>query len=238
MKKSIIKILAGTAFASAFMLIASCGGSSSDDPKPEPVPEPAVAVLAFPANNEVCFDGTVISATMSEVPFSWNPAENADKYELVVTNLETNAVKTYPAQNVEIAITLERATPYSWYVTSLANKTSATASSETWKFYLSGEGVTNYAPFPAALLEPASGSTANPEGLTFKWKGSDVDSENLSYELFADTIDGKTTRIAGPVSETSFTTTLNPASVYYWSVVTIDSEGNRSRSAVYSFKTQ
>lgn len=237
MKKTFIKILAGTTLASAFILIASCGGSSSDDPKPEPVPEPAVAVLAFPANNEVCFDGTVISNTMSEVPFSWNPAENADKYELVVTNLETNVIQRYPAPTVDIAVSLERATPYSWYVKSLGNNTNAEATSETWKFYLAGEGVTNYAPFPAELLEPASGSTINASGITFTWNGSDPDSEVLTYELYADTTDGKTELLAENLSESRFEATLQPATTYYWSVVSTDQEGNTSRSAVYSFKT-
>ncbi|MBL7474017.1 fibronectin type III domain-containing protein [Robertkochia sediminum] len=237
MKKSIIKFLAGITFASAFMLIASCGGSSSDDTTPPPVPDPVAAELSFPVNNEVCFDGTVISPSMSEVPFSWNPAENADKYELVVTNLETNVIQRYPAPTVDIAVSLERATPYSWYVKSLGNNTTAEATSETWKFYLAGEGVTNYAPFPAELLEPASGSTTNASGIIFTWNGDDPDSNVLTYELFADTTDGKTESLAANLSETRFETSLQPATTYYWSVVTTDQEGNTSRSSVYSFKT-
>ena len=54
----------------------------------------------------------------------------------------------------------------------------------------------NYAPFPADLTAPASGSTITlSEGkATFTWDGSDPDSgDTLSYTVYVDTVDGKQT---------------------------------------------
>ena len=71
-----------------------------------------------------------------------------------------------------------------------------TTPSDLWKFYLAGDGVVNYAPFPADLKAPASGSTVTlSEGkATFTWDGSDPDSgDTLSYTVYVDTVDGKQT---------------------------------------------
>lgn len=218
----------------------SCGGGG-DNPGPKPqAPDPEAATLEFPANNEVCFDGTPVSDTFSEVSFSWQPSENTDSYELKVKNLENQSVKTYPVTDPTTNISLERGKPYSWYVISKANGTTAQGTSTTWKFYLAGEGITTYAPFPATLTSPTSGSTvSNPQnGVTFEWIGEDADSQNLEYDLYLDTTDGKTEVIATQLTSASYTvSTLESATTYYWSVVSRDAEGNTSHSPVFSFRT-
>ena len=55
--------------------------------------------------------------------------------------------------------TLDKGVPYSWRVTSKSTTSTTTTPSDLWKFYLAGDGVVNYAPFPADLTAPASGST-------------------------------------------------------------------------------
>ena len=55
----------------------------------------------------------------------------------------------------------------------------------------------NYAPFPAELKTPASGSTISlTDGkATFSWEGTDPDSnDTLTYTLYVDTVDGKQTQ--------------------------------------------
>ena len=75
-------------------------------------------------------------------------------------------------------MTLDKGVPYSWNITSKNTKTTTTTTSDTWKFYLAGTGITNYAPFPADLKTPTSGSTVErTDGkVTFTWEGSDPDS--------------------------------------------------------------
>ncbi|WP_224491322.1 fibronectin type III domain-containing protein [Robertkochia flava] len=237
--QNIISILNKSFPVIALSALLSCGGGDSENPKPEPVPDPVAAVLTFPANNEVCYDGNVISPTLSEVTFSWQPAEHTDSYELKVTDLNTNTVKTYPVSATQTTVSLERATPYSWEVTSLAGNTNAEATSATWKFYLAGEGITTYAPFPATLEFPASGSSLNTTKVNFEWSGSDADSQALSYQLFLDSVDGKSEMIADTGSSENYEVNdLTPGTEYFWSVATTDTEGNTSRSQVYVFKTE
>ena len=217
----------------------SCGGGSSDEPKPEPVPDPIGAVLLQPANKEVCFDGKVISATFSEVTFSWDPSEFTDKYELVVTDLNNQSVKTYPASATSTTVSLERGIPYAWKVISRANNTNATGTSELWQFYLAGEGITTYAPFPATLESPVSGSRINAPSVNVEWSGNDPDSAQLNYHLYLDTTDGKTTMVADTGTSNSYQVNdLSSGTTYYWSVITLDEQGNSSRSPVFEFITE
>ena len=118
----------------------------------------------------------------------------------------------------------------------------ATTPSDTWKFYLAGDGVVNYAPFPADLKAPASGSTVTlSEGkATFTWEGTDpVSGDTLSYTVYVDTVDGKQDP-ASALTDLSAQTAdveLEAATTYYWRVKTSDGT-NASYSIVYSFKTQ
>ena len=100
----------------------------------------------------------------------------------------------------------------------------------------------NYAPFPADLKTPASGSTVTlSDGkATFTWEGTDPDSvDTLSYTVYVDTTDGKqtpTTALSNLSAQTA-DVELEAATTYYWRVKTSDGT-NASYSIVYSFKTQ
>ena len=139
-------------------------------------------------------------------------------------------------------MTLDKGVPYSWNVTSKNTKTTTTATSDTWKFYLAGTGISNYAPFPADLKTPTSGSTVErTDGkVTFTWEGSDPDSgDTLAYTLYDDKTDGKQ---APPSAQTGLSAktldvALDAATIYYWRVKTTDGT-NSSYSIVYSFKTK
>jgi hypothetical protein len=140
-------------------------------------------------------------------------------------------------------VTLDKGVPYSWYITSKSTASTTTTKSDTWKFYLAGTGVVNYAPFPADLKTPASGSTVTRDGdgkVAFTWDGSDPDTgDTLTYTLYVDTTDGKQTPPAAQTDLTAKTASvaLEAATTYYWRVKTSDGT-NSSYSIVYSFKTQ
>jgi hypothetical protein len=107
---------------------------------------------------------------------------------------------------------------------------------------LAGTGVSNYAPFPADLKTPTSGSTvARTDGkVTFTWDGSDPDSgDTLTYTLYVDTTDGKQTPPTAQtgVSVLTLDVALDAASTYYWRVKSSDGT-NSSYSTIYSFKTE
>ncbi|TRZ43302.1 hypothetical protein [Robertkochia solimangrovi] len=224
----------------ALWLIA-CGGGDNGTETPEPTPTPGIATLVLPANNEICYDGQIVSEALSEVIFEWEASENTASYQILIKNLNTQKETTYSESQTSREISLERSTPYSWKIISLSEDQSKQTTSATWKFYLSGTGTENYAPFPADLISPKSGQTINPDGgsYTFEWTVSDPDSQILTTTLYLDTTDGKSTAIASELTEETYTVeNLESNTRYFWSIVTRDPEGNSSRSAIRDFRTE
>ena len=244
------KILHISVLAVLFVL-ASCSSSGDDSPTPPPptgggdddpvvVTGPGAANLTFPENNSECTTGVVDPEddTKSAVTFEWDAGQNADRYTITITNLNSgSSVFASPSTN-EATVTIDRGTPYSWVVTSRANGTSETADSQTFRFYNEGPGVENYAPFPAEAVAPARGVNLpmDTTAVTLEWSGSDVDNDITGYEVFFGTDVNPTTSI-GSGAETSLAdVAVTSGTTYYWVVVTTDSAGNTSSSEVFSFK--
>jgi len=215
---------------------ASCKKSKGPKPDPKPEPAPAKAVLVSPANNEACLNGTPVSASESAVEFKWNAAANALGYDLVIKNLVDNKTKTYASAEASHKVTLEKNTPYSWYVVSKSSQSSSSAQSDTWKFYNAGDGKLSYAPFPAEALSPLMGERLPTETLevTLKWKSSDVDNDISAYSVYF----GKNLTPAllnDKVSAAEIKASVQSKSVYYWKVITKDAAGNTSESQLFQF---
>jgi methionine-rich copper-binding protein CopC len=225
-----------------FVFLMSCGGGDSG-PSPTPVPvikAPGKSVLVAPANARTCEEGTNITTTQSTVTFSWNSASDAQSYDLKITNLNNQeAVTQTGIATTTATATLTRGIPYAWTITAKNTGTTTTVS-DTWKFYLAGNGVTNYAPFPASAVSPLPGVVTTPTNgkVTLTWETSDVEGSALTYTLYFDTIDGKQTPLDANKNLTAKTkeVLVNSNTVYYWRVVTSDGT-NTSTSVVYTFKT-
>lgn len=232
-----------TVYFLALLVFASCGGSGGgggdDGPGPTPDPDPpAAATLVFPEKDKECTEGTVISDTQSEVTFRWNESANTDNYTLKIKNLLNGSTSTYNTSATEYAATILRGTPYSWSVESKANGVSQTAESETWKFYNAGEGIENYAPYPAEVQSPAMGENITVSGgeVTLSWTGSDLDGDLINYDVYFDTVTPPVNLEATAVTEASLTVSVSSDTVYYWQVVSRDAEGNTSQSEIFEFK--
>lgn len=206
--------------------------------KPDPILNPTKTILILPAMGELCTTGAVISPTKSTVSFNWNAAQNTDSYQISIKNLLTDQIITQSTPEISIAIELDRNTPYSWSVKSISNTSQVVEQSESWKFYNSGPGEVSYAPFPAEIVAPVMGQNVNSSSAKVKleWKGSDVDKDIKSYDVYFGT--------SAPVLikqdvEDSFLADINVAAKtqYYWKIVTRDRKGNTSDSGVYRFKT-
>ena len=232
------------------LFIASCGGGGGDDgggtPPPPPPPPPSAATLTAPANNKVCETGTSISDTQSNVDFSWSASANTSTYDLKITNLDTNQISTKNGlTSTNTTVALSKGAPYSWQITSKNSQTTQTAASNTWKFYLAGaSGETSYAPFPADLKSPGSGTTASVDSegkVKLVWEGSDPDTEtsNLKYTVYFDTTDGKQDPSDDhkDLDASELTVSVDADTVYYWRVKTTDGT-NVSYSIVYSFRVE
>lgn len=210
------------------------GGGGGTTPTPT-AKTPGKAVLTSPANNKTCEEVN----TSGQVTFSWNASTDTDKYDLKITNLNTQGVTNQNnITTTSKAVTLTKGIPYSWSITS-KNEGTKTTTSDTWQFYLAGDGVVNYAPFPATAVSPSPGaSVARTSGkVTVEWSGSDADDDTLTYTLEMDTTDGiQGTVIADDISASSVEVSVEADTVYYWRVISSDGQ-NTSTSIVYTFRT-
>ena len=204
--------------------------------------DPGVASLISPVDKETCLDGVSINDTQSNVNFVWGTATDALSYELEIANLLTQSTQLYSSDTNEISIALSKAEPYSWLVRSIGETGTTASVSDPWKFYLAGDAVVNYAPFPAELITPRSGANTTPDInnlVILRWTADDVDNDLNRFEVYLDAIDGTTLNqeIEYLAEETQLEVEVENNTVYYWKIVAIDSNGNQSSSGVYTFRT-
>ena len=235
----------------SFVFIVSCSTEDDDSgtttppvtqqpaPAPTPqVPSPGKSSLSAPENNEVCYEGEEVDDSNSEVTFSWDASSDTDSYDLVITNQETSQSQTESGiTSTSKAVTLATNVSYSWKVVSKANDTSDTTESDTWQFYLAGDGQENYAPFPATILSPTSGAAldSNNGSITLSWEGNDPDEgDSLTYTIYFDQVDGLQDPIEEDSSETELEVSVESGTTYYWRVKTSDAKSS-SFTLVYSF---
>ncbi len=222
-------------FVATFTLF-NCGGSDSSESK-EVLP-PEVASLASPLKNEECNQGNVVSETESRVTFEWSNANNATSYTVVLENLISNTTQESVTSNTNTTIILLRNTPYSWYVVSKSNSTSETATSEKWHFYNAGEGITNYAPFPAEAINPRNSQTTGTT-VTLEWEAMDIDNDITSYDVYLDTTNPPTQLQQADVTNITISDiSLTADTAYYWMVITKDEAENTSKSQIFEFRTE
>ena len=204
--------------------------------------DPGIASLISPVDKETCLDGVSINDTQSNVIFEWSTATGALSYELEIANLLTQSTQLYSSDTNELSIALSKAEPYSWSVRSIGETGTAPSVSDPWKFYLAGDAVVNYAPFPAELITPRSGANTTPDInnlVILRWAADDVDDDLNRFEVYLDAIDGTTLNqeIAYLAQETQLEMEVENNTVYYWKIVAIDLNGNQSSSGVYTFRT-
>lgn len=214
------------------LLLTGCGG------KDTPVPAPGTVSLSSPADSTACLKSTLTSGSTASVTFSWKAASNADSYRLDVKNQKTQTTTSYNTSNESYTLNLDVNTPYSWDVVAINNTGKVT--SDVWEFYLSGTPSSSYAPFPADLISPASGTVISTKGVssiqvTFKWTASDPDNDIASYAVYLDNTNASTPLIATQMADSTIQT-LTSGKTYYWKVVTLDNAGNSSTSEINSFQ--
>lgn len=237
MKKTIVLL----ALSISFLTACSKESSGGNEPEEVIILQPTVATLSFPVNNEPCLETTAVNDNQSSITFRWNAGQNVTSYDLRVVNLSTNNSNSYNTTTNEKLLTLEHDEPYSWKVTSNGQSGSQPVESDTWKFYLAGPAQVNYAPFPAELTSPISGSTVTPSDgvIPIQWTCTDVDNDLAQFEIYLDTTDGSTLlqTIDFEANTTSIDVTVQNNTIYYWKVIAIDANGYESDSGVYTFRT-
>ena len=216
-----------------FGILLGCGGGDDGPP-----PSPEGAVLVFPLEDSECTTGVDITEDLSQVTFEWQPANNTDNYTLTVINLITNIPQTISTTSTSATLSIEKGAPFSWSVLSTNNESDETATSESWLFYNAGSQTT-YAPFPAQIRSPEAGSTvqATVNGVALSWTGADVEGDIETFEVYFSENNPPETLLISTDAETTETVgNVVSGQIYYWKVITIDAEGNRSDSGIFDFK--
>lgn len=220
-----------TVFIVAILVL---GCKKKEAPKP-----PESANLTFPDKNSECTTGQDISATSSQVEFTWQASNNTETYELIVTNLNNGNKQDITTPATSAKLPLEKGAPYAWVVISKNTKVIETASSETRQFYNSGFE-TSYAPFPALILEPKMGTSVFKDinnDIVLEWVSADVDNDIVGFDLYFSTENPPETIISSlGATEVSANVAVISDTVYYWKVITKDSEGNTSDSGIFEFR--
>ena len=221
------------------MFVTVCGCKNNPVPKPTPVLPPSKTQLILPANNQPCLTGTNITANTSMVTFSWQAANNADKYTLYVKDLITGTTSSQAITDKTATKELLLNVPYSWYVVSASSKITSTAQSDTWKFYNSGPGATDYAPYPADLLTPTYAQQINATSLkvNLSWAVTATSAAIKDYDVYFGTTKDPEL-FNDKVATTSLSVTVTSKITYYWKIVARDSNGNTSQSQVSTFYVQ
>ena len=190
--------------------------------------------LQFPHNNELCNLGTNVTPTQSTVFFEWELNQNVIRYTIFIENLISGTIIQEETTEDKIGIMLDRATPYSWYI--VASSDLETEQTETWKFFNAGPGAQSYAPFPTVIVAPnMAQSLSATSSVTLQWTGSDVDNDIVNYDIYFGTSESPSIYASDFVGNET-TVSISSGQIYYWKVVTKDSEGNTSGSGVFQFK--
>ena len=216
------------------VLFLLCACRKKESPKP-----PGQVQLLFPERNSECTTGQTLGDNTSRVTFNWQEAKDVKTYELRVTNINTGTTQTISTAATSASLPIEKGTPFSWLVRTRNNQVEETVSSETWSFYNAGSN-TYFAPFPADIISPRMSERVfkdiNNE-VVLSWSGSDLDDDIINFEVYFSTENpplNSLGTLGDTVNEQKVTVTSN--TVYYWSILTKDSQGNETTSGVYSFQ--
>ena len=220
----------------AIVLVFACSGGGDDPAKPIEPPvnlAPSQVELIYPSENLLCIDNSIA--------FNWtksvDPENDIVRYKITISknrNL-TDIIEERTVSGTLINITLENAVAYYWRIIPIDNKTNEGESSKIFAFYTQGIGVSNYAPFTAALVSPNLDSNVNAGTVSLNWKGGDANTEDiLTYELFFGEVEDPPLLLSDLTAETS-NVTVESGKTYYWKINTSDGSGAKTIGQEWKF---
>ncbi len=223
-------------FLISLLLLTNACSKGEGGTEPPKSANPTVVSLEFPIRNSECTTGIDQGNDKVSVEFRWK-TDNNDSYELVLENLATNQTQRTTTTNNNVSVILFKNTPYEWYVVSKVSDSNKKEESERWKFYSAGDGVSNYAPFPANLVSPIEDSQFENgiQQIKLEWEGSDIDDDNLKYDIYVGSENPPTELIVSDITEQNYTLPTNNGDTLFWRIVTKDESENTSSSKTRKF---
>lgn len=216
----------------------ACGGDGGGDTPPPPPPTnnaPGTPSMVYPGNNELCIDNAVT--------FNWNAVNDPDgdavsyTFQVALDQGFSQVQHTVSSSLTSFTISLDKGVAYYWRILAKDSKGAQSAYSTANQFYTEGEGETNHLPFAPVLGGPALNSVVSEATATLSWTASDVDGDPLTYDVYFETGDTPTQKVAENISETSFEVNLTASSSYSWKIVVKDDKGGQTIGQIWSFTT-
>ena len=217
--------------------IIACG-SSENDLESIPVAEnktPSTPVLKAPVNNLLCTDNTVT--------FNWASSLDLDGDDINYTiqiSEDNQFLQIEHNTNVTETTTtfaLDKGKAYYWRVKATDSKNESSSFSSTFQFYTEGVASENHLPFSPVLVSPELSSVVQTASVNLKWTASDVDKDDLMYDIFFGTNNPPIQKVSSNQYENNLNVEVVSSKVYYWKVVVKDSQGGKTIGQVWNFKT-
>jgi len=218
----------------------SCSKGGDDGGTP-PAPKenivPTVPVQLYPLNNTLCIN--------NNVSFEWKASTDADgdalSYVVEVSESSSFTSLAFTAVSYSTAklISLTKGKSYYWRIKAKDTKNGESAYSSVSQFLTEGEGVSNHLPFAPELVAPQLHAEIDGTSTTLSWTASDVDNDDLTFDVYLDTNASPTTKVSENQSSTTFAATgLTASTRYYFKVVVKDDKGGATVGQVWSFSTK
>ncbi|MFS4482730.1 fibronectin type III domain-containing protein [Hyunsoonleella sp. 2307UL5-6] len=225
---------------SVILLLGYACSSGGSDPEPDPIPEnrvPSVPTKVFPLNNTLCIDNAI--------NFEWNPSNDPDgdtvRYRVEISENAnfTNLIESKSVSNaVSTIITLDKGLSFFWRVRAIDSKNAESDFSVTSQFLTEGDGETNHLPFVPELVSPTLNEVISGTSTTLSWTAIDADNDALTFDVYLDTSNDPTTKVAENLTTTSYEASgLAAATTYYFKVVVKDDKGGATIGQVWTFST-
>lgn len=221
----------------------SCSGGGGDDGPPPPPPPPenlapaTTGNLIFPSANLLCID--------NNITFDWDDAIDPDgdnvTYRITIARDRalTQIEETREVATSQVTITLEQGVAFYWNIVTIDTQRAESAPTDTQAFFTMGVGISNNAPFTAALVAPPNINSTIPSGtISLMWAGGDSNPDDvLTFDVFFGTDAANLTLVGDDISAETFDVMTDPATTYFWSINTTDDSGATSVGPVWSFTT-
>ncbi len=223
------------------LLVVICACSKSgdgdpiDDPKPNPTNSaPTVPLKVSPSNGLLC--------TESPLSFEWQASTDSDgdaiTYEIEIARDAqfTESVINQTVNSTSISIDLERGVEFNWRVRAKDTKNAQSSYSPVWTFLTEAEGISNYSPFTPDLVFPELNTKVIGNSVTLEWQSSDVDEDELLYDLYFGESNPPSLMTEG-ISTSTQEIDINPGATYYWQIIVKDQKGGEAIGQIWVFKS-
>ena len=216
------------------LLFISCGGGGDDSEPEVKNGAPTVPVLMLPVDNKLCVDNTV--------SFEWNESTDTDNdnitylIEIATDNQFAQIIETAEGTSNSKNIELQKNTAYYWRIKATDSEGLSSDYSSVHKFYTAGDAVVNHLPFAPELITPEANSALSNTTVSLEWDATDVDDDDLSYDIYLGTVNPPTEKISENNTTKTVVLSLEPAKEYFWKVIVKDGKGGETVGQVWKFK--